>query len=396
VETDHLRDTPCRVSFSLASHPVLHVLICLAFGLVTGVAGSLFLGEVFGTVTWNTVNQFVELDVTMPFSTRERFIIYILFSLVPHPWLGLLWGIFVGTIITGATIRPERAMQEPADSAAEHLVTKPKGAGATSRWIPSNILGMALLRITVAWIGGFFLGVSVLTTTFGLFASTLLLLLSRKKVYRRARAKCDAALDEELIPAAESNENPHQKIKVGVIAALSACYIVFVSIGLWYVWPEIKEARISMSGISGRFLTQAEADTLERNLQHHPDDLSAHVQLFNYYHAGGKFPPPDTKDWFDVQRQYGNHVLWLIDHCPEYLRGRLPEFGQNQKVETVAALWQKRQQELTTGRVTFFSGYDKFARLPVKSQSEAVRWVVGRLCELGKPWDRRLAAVAWW
>ncbi|MCC6697350.1 MAG: hypothetical protein IT365_17100 [Candidatus Hydrogenedentes bacterium] len=391
-----LSETPYRTSFPLEDHPLFHLLICIAYGVETGIAGSLLFDEAFGALTWNIIDQFVESDAAMSFSTQERYLIYGFFWSVLHPWWGLLWGTAVGAVFTGLNTRTWRATPDELDTAAERMIRKPGDLRTAIRWIPWKALASAHVQLAIAWAGSWSLGISVLTTTCGLFAASMMQYPMRKKVHGLAKAKYEAARANGLIPAEEFGADWVQKAKSRVAAAFFIGYIVCVPIVLLYVWPDVKDAGTFVAELSGRFLSEADAASLEQTLPRHPDDFAAHVQLFSYYGYSSRFPQKDLKRFYERMWLYGTHLLWLIDHSPQFIEGRLPELGPGESLESLEAWWRERvavsPEEMMT-RPMPLMGNCKRTSAKRGVRSELCKSVARRLCDLGPPWERRLASA---
>ncbi|MCC6485877.1 MAG: hypothetical protein IT364_00120 [Candidatus Hydrogenedentes bacterium] len=391
-----LSESPYRTSFPVEDHPLFRLLICFACGVVTGVASSLFLDEVFGALTWNIADQFIESDAATPLSAQERFFTYCFFWPLLHPWWGLLWGTAVAAVFTGLNTRTWRATPDEMDMAAERLIRKPGDLRTAIRWIHWKALAIAHLQLAIAWAGSWLFGISVLTATCGLFAAAMMQYPMRKKIHALAKAKYETARANELIPAEEFGEHWLQKAKVRVAATFFIGYIVCIPLVLLYVWSDVKEAGTFVTELSGRFLAEADAASLEQSLLRQPDDFAVHVQLLSYYGYSSRFPQRDRKRFYERMRLYGTHLLWLIDHSPQFVEGRLPELGPGESLESLEAWWRERvavspEEMMTRPMPLMFNCKRTSAKRGVRS--ELCKSVARKLCNLGPPWEMRLGSA---
>ena len=307
--TTNLEKLPYKKNFPPSWTPLMVSVWPSYIFLVGSVFLAILLSRAFA-LDWDTYQRMsAEAEGVTTATSVERIVIWTYLS---DPWLGLIWGVFVGTAMV---LLGNAAKRKRIDDSAERTIR----SRSFLREIREREFWFAVL-VVVAFVsvnlgGAFVLNVSPKTSIPAHLIPAFLLYRTQKKIYDLAKKKYVAALDSGLIT--EGSLRPRKAEQISMIVAvilsiaLSICFFAFTV----YAWSDLGELRDVQLEMAGSTRTAEEALALEEQLERNPDNRDAHL-ILAWYYANARHEAPDV-DRDAMREGYYRHTLWLIQYAPE-------------------------------------------------------------------------------
>ncbi len=329
-----LEKLPYKKNFSPPITPLMRSIWLTYLGL----AGSLMIAAFLSRLSlfdWDTFQRMSEKTgeaMVVPMTARLT-----IWAFASDPWLGILWGAFVGTLLM---LQLNADQHRHLDYYAERMVRQNRISfrGFSDRRI-WTVLGWVTGFVLLDVVGAYVLNVSPKTSLPAMLIPAFLSYRVDKSIYELAKQNYAVALDQGLIPNGSLHPSRGQYFNLVFALVGSIAITVCFSIFLASVWSELGSFRDHNLEMTGMTRTPEEAQALEKQLERNPDNRDAHVILAAYY-GGARFEVPEGDQ--DAMRQaYYRHTLWLIEHAPENFAAILLFPRDGEAYKEARRLWQR-------------------------------------------------------